>query len=265
MDLLQLLTSDRRDIISVSKAFGALLDDAVIELNENFSIKRLSKSPREIELLPTDTRQLSSYRTRIGTMLEYAMSTAIAKILHDKYGDELFFTFAVSHQYPDFLLRDKNLKTILRVEMKAVDADSDEQAARFDAPTDLIQPTNDLLLMIGWQWKHIKRPSGDVIGECPHIFASLVLPAGEIAKERDERLKITGGKIEDGKVYVYSKKKGEFVLDPGNYGKFWRIIHSSRMQAGGHTEILMTFVKFLEEIAKHSPKNRFVKEIIIAD
>ena len=86
--------------------------------------------------------------------------------------------------------------------------------------------------------------------------ASLVVPAGEMARERDVRLEITGGKIEGEEVYVYSKRKDEFVLDPGNYGKFWRIVHATRRASEDLGESVREFMRFLEEVDARSPRNR---------
>lgn len=252
-----LFSQDQRDIQAISEYFDVLLAEAVTIVNKEFGPKRLSKLPRKDEPLPTDTRQLSSYRTRIGTMLEYAISTEMTELLEARYGDLYLLTFATAHEYPDFYFRDNTLASLLRIEMKAVDAASDEQAARFSTPTVWIDDNRDLLLLVGWEWTDLVRDNR-IIGEYPHIFASLILPAGEIAKERDIRLTITGGKIEDEKVYVYSKRKGEFVDDPGNYGKFWRIIHTSR-HGGDLSEAMLKFTKFLEEVDERSPRDRLRK------
>jgi len=206
--------------------------------------------------LPTDTRQLSSYRTRIGTMLEYAISTVMARLLQEKYGDEFLLTFATSHEYPDFYLRDNTLVSLLRIEMKAVDADSDEQAARFGTPTAWIDNDRDLLLLVGWKWDELKDSAGTVVGEYPRIFVSTVLPAGAIAEERDARLYITGGKIDGEQVLVYSSKQGDYVPDPGNYGKFWRIIHESRRDSPELSIAAQKFMDFLKKIDEQAPHKR---------
>ncbi|MEK7554918.1 MAG: hypothetical protein AAB518_02975 [Patescibacteria group bacterium] len=245
-------------IAELSDAFSAVLKEAVEKVNINFALRELSKLPRNQELLPTDTRLLSSYRTRIGTMLEYAICSAVNEIITKRYNDKIFFTFVSAHQYPDFHLRNKEREILARVEMKAIDAESDEQAARFDVATHLVNPAKDLLFILGWKWKDIVDKKGKVYAECPSIFASLVIPAGELAAERDARLAITGGKIVDGEVMVYSKRTGKFVPDPGNYGKFWRIIHRSRIAQKNPNPTISAFLKFLEEVGNSAPKNRFV-------
>ncbi|MCA9940712.1 MAG: hypothetical protein KC418_18875 [Anaerolineales bacterium] len=254
----QLLAEYPPDIMAIASYLTDLLADAVSRINDGFSPKRLSKQPRDVEPLPTDRRQLSSYRTRIGTMLEYALSTEIHTILSERYGKRFLLTFATSHEYPDFYLREDTLTSLLRIEMKAVDAESDEQAARFGTPTAWIDADRDLLLIIGWQWVALHHEvSGDIIGEYPHIFASIVLPAGDLANERDRRLEITGGKIEGEQVLVFSPRKQEYVPDPSNYGKFWRLIHNSRRDANDLSDSVKRFLEFLALIDEKSPRNRF--------
>ena len=259
MILSELLSQRDWNIHRISAYFNTLLTEAVAEVNANFSPQHLAKSSRQIEPLPTDTRQLSSYRTRIGIVLEYALSTIMARLLNEKYDNQYLLTFAISHEYPDFYLRDNTLSTLLRIEMKAVDADSDEQAARFSTPTIWIDPLKDLLLLVGWEWKDIVSEDQEIIGEFPHIFAGLILPAEEIARERDERLAITGGKIEGEQVYVYSKKKADWVPDPGNYGKFWRIVHTTRQTSEELSDTIRKFMNFLEQVDQRSPRNRLGK------
>lgn len=126
-----------------------LLPDAVSAVNERFSPRQLAKQERTLEQLPTAKRQLSSYRTRIGTMLEYALSTYMDQAIEHAFGNDLRLTFAVAHEYPDFFIRDAVLEQRVRIEMKAVDADSDEQAARFEVLKGLIDGEKDIVLLVG--------------------------------------------------------------------------------------------------------------------
>ena len=249
--LSDLLSQSKSDIEEISKYFNELLAEAIQRVNANFSPQRLSKRPRHVEPLPTDKRQLSSYRTRIGTMLEYALSTEMNAIIKERYGDKYLLTFATAHEYPDFHFRDDTLTSLLRIEMKAVDAESDEQAARFSTPTISIDPDKDMLLLIGWKWTDLRK-DGRTIGEFPYIFAGVILPAAEIAAERDVRLEITRGKIEGEKVLVYSERKKEFVPDPGNYGKLWRIVHRTRRNSENLSNTVRLFEDFLKKIDEHS-------------
>ena len=187
------------------------------------------------------------------------LAREIDRIIRAYYGEEFHFTFAVAHEYPDFYLRDHTLTSLLRIEMKAVDAESDEQAARFGVPTLDIDNEKDLLLLIGWKWEKIFFGNKEV-GEYPFIFTSLVVPAKDIVEERDRRLSIAGGKIEGRQVFVPKRGKPDvFGLDPGNYGKLWRLIHRKRRNAKDLSPAVKRFLEFLKIIDEHSPNNRFKK------
>lgn len=254
--LQSLLLESGKDIEKIGEYFDALVKEAVVRVNGSFSIKRLIKQSRRIEPLPTQRRQLSSYRTRIGTMLEYALSTAITEILEERYDSLFLLTFAISNEYPDFYFRDSSLLPLLRIEMKAVDAESDEQAARFSTPTIWIDDDQDLLLLVAWEWTEITLENGS-LGEYPHIFSSLVLPAGDMARERDIRLEITGGKIEGEKTLVFNQKKQEYVDDQGNYGKFWRIVHRDRIDSPDLHSSIQKFLIFLRSVDERAKRKRF--------
>lgn len=252
-----LLAKPPLDIQQISLCLDDILAEAVSAVNFDFSPTRLSKLPREVEPIPTDQRQLSSYRTRIGTMLEYALSTQLNRLLGRLTDNQYYLTFATSHEYPDFYLRSADLQPILRIEMKAVDAESDEQAARFSTPTVWINESTDLLMLVAWEWTAINSPARTSDGECPIIFASTIIPAADIARERDARLAITGGKIEGEQVLVPSTRdRGNFVLDPGNYGKFWRIVHRSRLRAADLSPSIHRFLEFLQKVDARSPRDR---------
>jgi hypothetical protein len=140
--------------------------------------------------------------------------------------------------------------------MKAVDADSDEQAARFDPMKADLNEYRDYVLFVGWEWAEITEDG--LTWEAPQIFTWAFIPAFEIAKVRDERLYATGGKIENGKVLVPSTKKpGTFTEDPGNFGKLWRIMQKSqRTDAQKQSRYMQDFLRFLSEVDKHSSHKR---------
>lgn len=229
---------------------------AVERLNQQFSPKRLSKQSRIVEPLPTDQRQLSSYRTRLGTMLEYGLSTEIERLINESFGDALFFTFAVAHEFPDFYLRDAQRKPILKIEMKAVDADSDEQAARFDVLTTELDEFRDFILFIGWQWT--EQTTNALKWEFPKIFSFAFVSAYEIGKVRDNRLYAIGGKIENGEVLVPSTKNpGTFTKDPGNFGKLWRIFQKKERKNGTDlSNHAQEFLRFLTDVDERAPRKR---------
>jgi len=253
-DFLKDPEQNRENITNIFR--DEIIPRAIEQINLSFSPRRLSKQSREIEALPTDQKQLSSYRTRLGTMLEYGLSTEMENIMKEMFGDDFFLTFAVAHEFPDFYLRDKNRARLLKIEMKAVDADSDEQAARFDILLEHLDQHRDYILFIGWKWE--EQLTEGHPWESPQIFTFAFVSAYDLGVVRDARLIATGGKIENGEILVPSTKKpGTFTKDPGNYGKLWRIIQrKERSESKDLSPHALDFLRFLDDVNTHAPRNR---------
>jgi len=239
------------DIDALAVFFDDLLRRAVEGLNAEFSPNRLCKATRDVEPLPIAKRSLSSYRTRIGTTLEYALSTEMDRLLGIECGDAYHITFVWWNTYPDFIVRDRNMTPLVRIEMKAVDAYSVELAASFDAPTHEIKPEIDLVGLVGWHEAPMEC-DGVVVGERPHVFASTVVPAAALSHERDINLVMRKGVIQDGIVYVVSTKTGKLTKDPGNYGKIRRIVHLSRRDADDLSPGIRRYQEFIQKVLAHT-------------
>lgn len=240
------------------------MQDAADRVNKFFSPRQLIKRDNTAEPLPTDKRQLSSYRTRLGTMLEYALSTQIDKAIQDIFGVDLRLTFAVAHEYPDFYVRDAVLGPRVRIEMKAVDVESDEQAARFEVLASLIHGEKDVVIVVAWEWVEDKLPGGT---PCvyPQIFSYVVVPAADLANERDQSVILRGGRVDPDKILVPSKKNpGQFVIDPHNAGKILRLVHQSRsaepFNLSAHIQQFLQFVDSIKTRIKiRRPAKKFSK------
>ena len=61
--------------------------------------------------------------------------------------------------------------------MKAVDAESDEQAAKFDVLQELLTPNTDFLLFVGWTW--MEHEEDGIKWEAPYRDCSLNCVTGE--------------------------------------------------------------------------------------
>lgn len=249
-------------IDDVAEFVTKLMPDAVQKVNSMFSPRQLVKRDRATEPLPTDTRQLSSYRTRLGTMLEYALSTYIDDQIRREFASDLRLTFAIAHEYPDFLVRDAVLGPRVRIEMKAVDRDSDEQAARFEVLTELIQGEKDVVVLIGWEW-HQETLENDTKGEYPMIFSFVVVPASDLAGERDKSVVLRGGSVGPTGIMVPSKKKlGTMTADKHNAGKILRIVHKSRraepFKLSKHIQQYLQFVADIDARGRRRDESRIL-------
>lgn len=228
----------------------ALMPQAVNQVNSLFAPRQLAKRDRTTEPLPTGKRQLSSYRTRIGTMLEYALSKHMDDLILEMFGFDLRLTFAVAHEYPDFFVRDAVLGKRVQIEMKAVDADSDEQSARFEVLSSLINAEEDLVVLLGWAWRNDTLENGAPF-EYPEIFSYVVIPAAELARERDTSVALRGGRVDETGIFVPSKKHpGELTPDPHNAGKILRLVHQSRktdlFELSAH---IQTYLQFVDSVS----------------
>ena len=252
------IQSGEASIDEVADFVSELMPDAVNQVNLTFSPRQLIKQDRQAEPLPTDKRQLSSYRTRLGTMLEYALSTYLDAAIEKVFGSNLRLTFAVAHEYPDFYVRNAALTRRVRIEMKAVDADSDEQAARFSILSSLIQGEKDVVLLVGWEW-HEGQLSDGTAYEHPEIFSYVVVPSADLASERDQSVVLLGGQVEADRIMVPKKGgRGQLTEDKGNAGKVLRLVHQSRkaepFDLSAHIQRYLQFVTTVSGRVKAPPR-----------
>jgi len=247
----------KASIDEITEFVSLLLPDAIVNVNHTFAPRQLSKQSRSAEPLPTAKRQLSSYRTRLGTMLEYALSTQMDAAIKKVFAQDLRLTFAVAHEYPDFFVRDAVLGQRVRIEMKAVDAESEEQAARFEVLTSLIQGEKDVVVLIGWEWTSDKLPNGTAC-EYPQVFSFVVVPAADLAGERDKSVVLRGGRVDADAILVRSKKKiGTLTKDQGNAGKMLRLIHKKRRADGfALSEHIQKYLQFCESVVSQTANQK---------
>jgi len=257
VELSRKIADGSASIDEIAKFVSLLMPDAVEKVNKVFSPRQLIKRDNTIEPLPTDKRQLSSYRTRLGTMLEYALSTRIDEAIQEASGADLRLTFAVAHEYPDFYVRDAVLGQRVRIEMKAVDVESDEQAARFEVLATLIQGEKDVVVIVAWEWVNDTLPNGTAC-VYPQIFSYIVVPAADLVHERDQSVVLRGGRVEPDKLLVPSKKNpGQLVKDPHNAGKILRLVHKSRSAEPFNLSAhIQQFLQFVDTIRTHVKSKR---------
>lgn len=242
------MADDLRDLIAGSADLQAvvnsvnqtLLPAVLTRYNSEFGPRYFGRPPEES--VPTEPRLLTTFRTRLGTLLEYGLGVTLDAMLREDYGPALRLAFVVTHQYPDFYLRGDGAEILLRIDFKLLHDESDEYSARFTLLQDEIDPTQDLILYGAWQWRSIVRRVPIVY---PHVLEVLVVPAIEIARERDLRLKLTGGRFEDDRPVV----PPQFNVDT-NFGKINRIVHPSRRDAHDLTTNIRAFLDFTQRHAE---------------
>jgi hypothetical protein len=159
-----------------------------------------------------------------------------------EYGSEMSLSLVVANQYPDYYVRGARAEILLRIDCKLLHDESDEYSARFRLLADDIRASDDLLLYGAWQWRTLSQ--GQKLVVYPHVLETLVIPAMEIATERDLRLKLTGGRFDNGRPVV----PPNFNEDT-NFGKINRIVHSERRDAHGLTSNVRALLAFTQRHA----------------
>ena len=187
--------------------------------------------PAEVALfpndeLPTNQRNLTDYRTRIGTLLEYTFARSVNELLpyHLKQAG-LRLTNVVANKFPDLAFRSLNGQIGIRFEMKAIQTVAEEKAANFDTLIKDIRKGTDFIAVLLWDWKP------DVNGNCqyPHIEACYVMDAYELAQIRDNNWLNTppSGLVSARQGfdlrYGINASGNNYNQEEGNYGKLMRI------------------------------------------
>lgn len=179
------------------------------------------------ELLPTNERNLTDARTRIGTLLEYQFAVELNNILKENYTLEDYDVgFVLANQYPDLVIRNELHQVVLRIEMKSVQGISEEKSANFDALIRNVEQHTDALCIILWEWEKIEEKNADL--EYPKISEIYFFDAYEIAKIRDYGWLKNGNRRSLNKLIDVSGPyvpvgENEFKEEEGNAGKILRI------------------------------------------
>jgi len=228
------------------KVFRALLVEAVNRFNAGVGRKLFVR--KDDEQLPTHSKHVSSVRARMGSLLEYELTSILNDLLHVQ-NPTLSFTYNYVTEYPDIYLRDANGNRLLRIEFKTLHDEADEGASRFDTWTKMLRQHEDIIVVAGWHWV----AAG--ILSWPEIIAAEAVSGWHLAQERDWGHKKRGGTFgPNGEPYVTGKRTGRARLDQGNYGKLQRIVHRGRCNCVGLNSDVKKFLDLLNRIYPDSPK-----------
>lgn len=240
-DLLQAIDRRYVDREAVVDALNSdWLPPVVTRYNSEFGVRYFGRPPEEP--IPVEKRLLTTFRTRLGSLLEYGLGVTLDSMLEDEYGSDLRLSFVVAHEYPDFFMRGADAGVLLRIDCKLLHDESAEYSARFELPRSEIDPDSDFLLYGAWQWRATRY--NDLVVVYPHVLELLFVPADDIAAERDHRLEHQGGRLdEDGIPWLLGGARDT------NYGKINRIVDGSRRHA---RDLPPSVAEFLAFTARHA-------------
>jgi len=178
------------------------------------------------DFIPTNERNLTDVRTRMGGLLEYEFAQAVRSVLHAQGLDDPALTYEVAHKFPDLSFRFfADGRRGLRFEIKAVQAVAEEKAANFDTLIKDIRKARDFVVALLWDWKEeAEGPS-----RYPHIRAAFVFDAYDLALMRDcywlnrPPKNLGGGRQGFDLRYAVTCSDGKYKKEEGNLGKLMRI------------------------------------------
>ncbi len=180
--LRELLTNYDESPQALVDAFNTdILARAVESLNRTTNLRQMGKLA--IERLPQNERNLTDVRTRLGVLLEYALATVINAHWQERLGGDHTLCFVVANRYPDLVSRDRQHRPGMRIEVKAIEAISEEKSANLDVLVRDTRATGDILCVLVWEWKEA-AVDGTIV-EYPHIYRAFAFSERTIAKIRD--------------------------------------------------------------------------------
>ncbi len=178
------------------------------------------------DVLPTNQRNLTDVRTRIGILLEYEFAKAVTEALPAAIRDQgIALTYVIANQFPDLAFRSSDGKVGIRFEMKAIQTIAEEKSANFATLTKDIRRDTDFVVVLLWEWRDHESQSK----KFPHIYSYFVMDAYHLAQIRDcNWLNNPPAGLQSARqgfdlTFAVNAKADSYNKEEGNYGKLMRI------------------------------------------
>lgn len=200
-----------------------IIPEAVTYLNKCALQRRLIVF--DDEKLPTNQRNLTDFRTRLGVLIEYEFGRALDEQVTLKGLTNAQVVYVIANRFPDLEIRRSDGERGPRIEVKTIDLLAEEKAANFDTLIKDIRPSQDYVLVLLWQWLRVDGKTA----RYPMIADWCIINAFELAILRDTYWLNhppsdcgEGAQGFDIRWAVNSTSEG-FKKEEGNYGKIMRI------------------------------------------
>lgn len=136
------------------------------------------------EQIPSNERNLTDVRTRMGVLIEFELARISNEILPELGIDDVFWSYVVANRFPDLEIRENNGNRLLRLEIKCLQCVAEEKSANFDTLIKDINPNTDFVIVCLWDWDN----RGNNICQwdsAPKLFKIYVFHAYSLAQLRD--------------------------------------------------------------------------------
>ena len=204
-----------------------LLPQAVNILNKDTLPLAVALFPDDV--FPTNQRNLTDVRTRIGILLEYEFAKAVAASLPTAIRDQgIALTYVIANRFPDLAFRSSDGQVGIRFEIKAIQTIAEEKSANFDTLIKDIRKDTDFVVILLWEWKE-----HEIFTKMfPYIYSFFVMDAYQLAQMRDCNwlnnpptgllLARQGFDL----TFAVNAQADSYNKEEGNYGKLMRIFNS---------------------------------------
>ncbi len=179
---------------------------------------------------PNDPRHLTDTRTRVSTLLEFAVAYEANSILSERDSGG-FVSCVLWNVFPDLLIRNSSGDAEAGLEIKALHTAAEEKSANLSTPLSRIQAGKDFLVIMIWGWE--REESRGVEMRFPRIYFTEIFDAHLIARIRDytwllnQNGRIKGVDINTPFLSV-AGSTSVFKAEEGNLGKLMRISFSEK-------------------------------------
>ena len=204
----------------------ALCREAQDRVNEGVAKTLMGRLSSEAP--PNDPRHLADTRTRVSTLLEFALAYEANNILAER-GDGESVSCVLWNVFPDLLIRSNTGISEAGLEIKALHTAAEEKSANLSTPLSQIRSGKDFLVIVIWGWERENSRGAEM--QYPRIYFTEVFDAHLIARIRDYTWLLNqGGRIKgiDINTPFLSTERSATVFksEEGNLGKLMRISFS---------------------------------------
>ena len=211
------------------------------------------------EQIPSNERNLTDVRTRMGVLIEFELARLSNEILLELGIEDVFWSYVVANRFPDLEIRENNGNRLLRLEIKCLQCIAEEKSANFDTLIKDINPNTDFVIVCLWDWDDGGNDTcqWDL---APKLFKMYVFHAYSLAQLRDTYWLNkppadlgTGYQGFDVR-YAVTCTDSVFSKEQGNYGKLTRIWKKDFAYRPVETPALLDteaeYIKFQREIIR---------------
>lgn len=254
-EIYQMLTAQKTPVETVGWLRQIYFPEIVRRFNSEDSRRRFGLYQNE--QIPTNERNLTDVRTRMGGLIEFELARISNELLPEMGITDIFWSYVVANRFPDLEIRNNSGERLLRLEIKCLQCVAEEKAANFDTLKKDIDPSTDFVVVCLWDWS--KTPSAICNWDSvPMILKIYVFHAYSLTMLRDTYWlnnppEDLGNGCQGYDVrFAITCTNGNFSKEQGNYGKLTRIWKAGFAYRPAETEELLDteqeYLTFQKEI-----------------